>query len=261
MNDKNKIFTKNCPTPERIALDIKSQGYFIYKNVIQREVIEDLRNFWLLYFGKISNNKVVRGNLILGEKNFNSYVDSSEWCLYRDFDFLWNKPTHKTTRRLNLEIHQLRNLAQGLPSDFGLTYSEDNYGFYGSTSNYPPCNGFLKNHSDGHNKEDIPILQFMVPITYKGYDYKGGGLVIINKEGEKVDVDVQMTVGSLVFFDGRLQHGVEKIIPSEGKEIGRIATFAVPTFFLTDKDIPFLFRWILSGYLRLKRECILKTND
>ena len=92
-------------------------------------------------------------------------------------------------------------------------------------------------HGDGYpkGKEKFQLLHFMLPITFKGQDYQDGGLVIFDKNDEKVDVDKIMKPGSIIFYDGIYKHGVEKIIPYEDKKIGRLAMFAVPVYFLKEK--------------------------
>jgi len=183
------------------------------------------------------NRQVARGNLTFGEQNFNSYTESNFWHLYRHFDFLWNKPTHELTRNVAVSIHKIRNLAQNFSEDYGLTLlSPKYYGIYISTSYYSPETGFCKVHADAHEKE-MPLLHFMLPITFKGKDYKAGGLVCYDKNEEKVDVDELVSPGSIVFYDGRQEHGVETIIPYSDKNIGRLAVFAIPTFFHRKNEI------------------------
>ena len=110
-------------------------------------------------------------------------------------------------------------------------YNEKNYGIYFSTSLYPSNEGMLEYHSDGH--EDTPIVHFMIPLTFKGQDYESGGLNIIDKNKNKVNIDDHCSPGSIIFFDGRLKHGVDLI---KGNGYGRLAMFAVPTFLLVRGD-------------------------
>ena len=232
------FFTSKFPSPEVISKDVNEFGYKVYPDAINSEIYQVIREFWLDYFSKNKPERnIARGNIRLGEENFNSYSETKFWRLYRHFDFLWNEPTHELTMDVTVGIHKKRNLAQNLNEDYGLNYNPKGYGIYISTSYYMPETGFCKIHADAHDKE-IALLHFMLPITFKGKDYKEGGLVCNNKNGEKIDVDELMEPGSIVFYDGRQEHGVETIIPYPDKNIGRLAVFAIPTFFLKQNEKP-----------------------
>jgi len=231
-----ELLTESFPSPETIKDDIIKDGFHIYENAVNVNVIEEIKNFWLDYFSKNSPDKeVMRGDLWLGQENFNSFTDSDFWTLYRHFDFLWNDSTHELTKNLSLELNKIRNKSLSLPEDYGLYYSPDCYSIYTSTSYYPPNTGRLETHEDGYpsDKDQFALLHFMVPVTFKGVDYEKGGLVYYSKStGEKIDVDALMKPGSVLFFDGAGKHGVEKIIPFEDKKpIGRLAFFAIPAYF------------------------------
>lgn len=250
------------PQANELSESIEKVGYVIYDDVVPLETIDALKEYWRVFFeNDWPARKAERGDLRLGECNFNSYDDSSLWCLYRHFDFLWNAPDHELTRDIGVEIHKLRNQAQGFPADYGLSYSSKGYGIYISTSCYPAHTGRLRAHLDGH--QDTPILQYMLPITHKGVDYEGGGMFLINSNGQKIDVDSHMRPGSVVFFDARQQHGVDIIKPNPGKSLGRIASFAIPTFFRTQQEIPTIIRKFESVYrsARFRIKKILNKND
>jgi hypothetical protein len=204
---------------------IAADGYAIVRQVLPREEVLAMRERWL---GHIASTKVrrrfVRGELVLGEPNFLSYSDIAEWSMYRHFDFPWNAPTDPATTDVCLAIHRFRNRLQGFDPDYGLAYNPRNYGIYVSTSLYPP-GGMLAFHADGHS--DVPILHFMLPLTFRGTEYDEGGLCVTDKTGRKVDIEALVEPGDLIFFDGRQVHGVETIRGG----IGRLAIFAIPTFF------------------------------
>mgnify|MGYP006164102255 FL=1 len=232
-----QFFTDNFPSSEQIAKDLQESPFKVYHDAINVGVYDEIRSFWLDYFSKDQpQREVARGDLLLGEENFNSHADTDFWSLYRHFDFLWNVPTHQLTTDIAIELHKVRNNALNLPEEYGLNYNSECYGFYVSTSYYPP-NGMMTPHADGYpkGKKKFQLLHFMLPITFKGQDYQDGGLVLFDKNNEKVDVDKIMKPGSIIFYDGIYKHGVEKIIPYEDKKIGRLAMFAVPVYFLKEK--------------------------
>ena len=235
-----EFFTDKFPSPEQIKTDIQNSAFKVYHNAIKTDVYDEVRSFWLDYFSKDQpQREVARGNLLLGEENFNSYTDTDFWLLYRHFDFLWNKPTHQLTTDIAIELHKIRNVALNLPIEYGLNYNPECYGFYVSTSYYPPNGGMMTAHADGYPEgmKKFRLLHFMLPITFKGQDYEGGGMVVYDKNDQKVDVDKILKPGSIIFYDGAAKHGCERIIPYEDKKIGRLAMFAVPVYFLKEKPI------------------------
>jgi len=242
---------------EEIKSKISSDGFFILNDLIPHETIKNLKIFWVKEFKKQLKNKPdtnsVRGNLHLGEKDFESYSDNVEWKIFRNFSFFWNESQskeHKITKEISVEINCLRNLIEENDMSRGITYDESGYGVYLSVSHYPPSTGFLKCHSDGHLGKNKYLLQYMVNINHKNLDYSDGGLYI-KKDGEVIDLDVMLQPGSVLFFDGSIEHGVKPVKSDNG--IGRLAFFAIPTYFVRNSDIPNFVRKIEKMYLGIKR--------
>jgi predicted 2-oxoglutarate/Fe(II)-dependent dioxygenase YbiX len=102
---------------------------------------------------------------------------------------------------------------------------------------YPSEIGMLEPHSDGHG--DLPIIHFMVPLSFKKIDYENGGLYLYDKYKNRVDIDELVEPGDVIFFDGRNIHGVDKVI---GGTFGRLAIFAIPTFFVKGGVYELFFR-------------------
>ncbi len=237
---KSKILNYN----EKIQIDIienlKNEGYYIAKDLIKNLDLNPIRDKFISITTNANEKfrESPRGGIRIGENNFNSYSNNELWCIYRRFEFLWNKPSDENTLSLAIEIHKLRNKIQSFDEDFGLTYNDRNYGIYNSFSYYPPKSGWMKEHSDGH--KDVPIVHFMVPLTIKNHDYEEGGLYIINKDNKKINVDDLCQLNDVIFFDGRCGHGVDLI--KSNKNIGRLAFFSIPTFFERLSNIPLFLR-------------------
>lgn len=235
------------PAPEKIADDVRREGFAIYPEAIDGALIDALRDYWLKHFSeRLAARDVARGNLVVGEPNFTSFSDKSFWKLYRYFGFLWNRPDHEPTHRLCVELHRRRNLAQGFPEDYGLSYDPQCYSFYVAVNYYLPGGGFVEPHVDAHRGEhphptDLPLLHFMVPLTFKGSDYREGGMVVYDRAGARIDVESRLERGGIIFFDARLRHGVEPVEPALGSTMGRLSVFAIPTFFKKLEDVPAAF--------------------
>lgn len=215
---------------DTIINEVNGKGFTIARGAVDGAFITRQRNRWMTYFsGKPKAKNFVRGGLILGEPNFCSYSRIPAWCMYRYFEFLWNENDDQEALNTHLAIHELRNKMQGLPLDSGLRFNQNSYGIYISTSLYEPDKGMLEAHKDGHG--EVPILHYMMPLSFKGIDYSAGGLHVKGRDGKIADVDELVRPGDLIFFDGRCEHWVKRIERSNKQQLGRLAVFSVPTFF------------------------------
>ena len=83
----------------------------------------------------------------------------------------------------------------------------------------------------------------MIPITFKGIDYQEGGLYVMDKKNNWIDIDNIAKIGTVIFFDGKQKHKVEKIkSQNPKKQIGRIAVFAITTYFIKDTRLGYISR-------------------
>jgi hypothetical protein len=133
-----------------------------------------------------------------------------------------------------------------------MRFTDGKYGIFVTTSYYPPKIGRMETHVDGVTDKNR-LIHSLVPITFKGKDYKDGGLSLINRQGKEIDVDAILTAGDVIFYDGALKHGVKSIVPFENNPIGRIQMFPIPTVFSNLEDNTFaLSRIPFSSFSRAK---------
>ena len=242
---------------KKASKEIKSEGFYVFDNLISGDIVETLKIFWKSKFKSLINERpkanAVRGNLHLGEIDFDTFSNNEEWNIFRQFYFYWNKSEFNEinlTKEISIELHKLRNLIDKKFESDAITYNEEGKGIYLSVSHYPPKTGFLRPHSDEHPENKDSILQYMVNITHKNIDYLDGGLFLI-KEGNEIDIDLMLKPGSVIFFDGALEHGVKPV--KSNSQIGRLAFFAIPTYFIRNKDIPPFLRFLEKIYLGIQR--------
>lgn len=217
--------------PKSVKENVFDKGYVVIDDAIDPSAFESIRSFWLNYYKKPSDNlSEVIWTPFIGEMNQTSYSSDEFQTLYRSYDFLWNQAFHDDTRNLCIELQLLKNRAVNEPDDNGIRFSPDRFGMYVSTSYYPPGIGRLGMHRDSNLNKEV-LIHFIVPLTFKDIDYAAGGLVIENKNGERIDVDAQMRPRSVLYYDAGLMHGVDKIIPKPGQSVGRLQTFGITTNF------------------------------
>ncbi len=205
--------------------DLRNKKFHIYKNVVNRELIEEIRNFWM----DVKVTDSFYSEVSLGSKNYSK-------CFFgkytRHFDFYWNKPRHIKTRDLSLTLHAVRNLILDLDPYYGLLFSDKRVGIYQAITHYPLGEGEMTMHIDPNYFLNV---HYNLPLTHAGQDYANGGLYVMNN-GAKESLDNQMSMGDLLLFDGNLSHGIEKVSGrglSSG--VGRFQLFSIPTMFESQK--------------------------
>ncbi|MAH84081.1 MAG: hypothetical protein CBB68_07020 [Rhodospirillaceae bacterium TMED8] len=206
-----------------------TDGFAVAKAIVPEPIVDAMRDTWLrAYADNIKQAPVIWGPF-LGEANRILFHRSDSCCMYRAYDFLWNRPIDVTTRSIGLKLHRLRNCVAESQSLDGELIREDRYGIYITTSYYPPNYGWLAEHRD--HADGRRHWHFMLLMTMKKKSYEDGGLFLINRSGTKTDIDSLVRPGDVIFFDGTLPHGVEPV--SGGAGLGRLQMFSIPTFMET----------------------------
>lgn len=219
---------------------IKEDGFYIAKKLIDQKIIKEMQFFWKDYYKNInhSNLQRVQWNPYLGEPNKVGYSEDKDQLFYRTFDFFWNKPIHKLTKDV---VSNIRKLTISLVEEdigFGNLYTDDRYGIYATSSYYPANRGFLREHSDSNKNKTL--IHHIIPLTFLNEDYNSGGLFLKDRKGNKIEIDSLVSYGDVIFYDGLLPHGVNKIM-SDNEGMGRIQIFAIPTNFEYPTESKVLF--------------------
>ena len=140
---------------------------------------------------------------------------------------------HAALAELFRFMNGLRNQLMKVAADFGDEPARDKFWNACRVHHYPRGGGFMMMHRDTHfplKLGDLPFYQVMVPLSVKGRDFVNGGGILLTKQGERLNTDEVAGLGSVVIFDGRIQHGVEDVDPQEimdfGDQMGRLAAFS-----------------------------------
>lgn len=215
-----------------VRQEIERIGYMIVPNVVATATLSAMRDFWLAEFSKPCPRAPMVWGPYLGEPNGTLYDDGPTLSLYRSFDYLWNPPFHTPTRTVALALNRVRNELIGEENHYGELLNAERYGIYVTTSYYPCGSGWMHMHPD--TAGDRKHWHFILPLTFREQDYDSGGLILMDRKGDRVDMDGLAEPGCVIFYDGTLEHGVEKIEGGEGTQTGRLQMFAIPTYF----DLP-----------------------
>tara|TARA_B100001093_G_C26848701_1_gene1024059 strand:- start:957 stop:1760 length:804 start_codon:yes stop_codon:yes gene_type:complete len=248
----NLINQTKLPNPEDTISEVKKKGFLICNDAIEESISRELEDYWINQFINIQSEKIhkyYRSFLFrLGEENFFATSNKETDFRLKRQEFLWNE-MHETTRSMVTEMHKYQNLCLNRDVNEGLIYSEKKSALTLSVNYYPPSKGILSEHKDVF---DSDLLLWMIfNLTYKGEHYEEGGTYLINKEGEKINLDDLSKRGSIIFFNGALNHGVERIISS--KDIGKISFFPFNAFFLNQDIIPNSIKNLIKVYERFDK--------
>lgn len=232
--------------------EIKITGFGIAKGLVPTDTIEIIRNFWINKFTQSKPSERVTWGPSLGNPNTIGYSDDAFQKLYRACDFLWNDAQHAETRAVCLHTHALRNLILDQDPLVGLKFTDSRYGIFVTASYYPSESGFMAPHNDGVGGQN-PLVHSLIPITFYKRDYQAGGMKVVSRSGQEVHVDAMVEPGDVVFYDGALRHGVDKIVPFPGKNLGRLQIFPIPTQFKNLENNPLAIARIpLKTFLQAK---------
>ena len=249
---------QKIPEPKDVIYEVKKNGYLICDDIISEKIIKELQDYWISKFKQINTNvlkKYYRSFVFrLGEENFWSFSDKKNDYRIKRQEFLWNEMDNNT-RSLIIKMHKFLNKCLNQSENTGLYYSNDKGVLTLSVNYYPPENGYLSEHKD---VSDTNMLLWMIfNLTQKGNHFDEGGLYIINAEGKKINLDEISKPGSIIFFNGTLKHGVDRIISK--KNIGKISVFPFNAYFLTQKSIPNGIKNLIKAYYKIRK--ILGMND
>ena len=217
---------------DAVRAEIELHGLSIAKNVVPTSVVKTLRETWLRAYEKPVMSAPVIWGPFLGEANRILFHRSHTCCMYRSYDFLWNPPIDPLTREIGLALNRIRNEVAESPPFSGEIIQSDRYGIYVTTTYYPSGEGWLVEHED--QADSRRHWHYTLQLTHKGNSYVDGGLYLVSRSGEKVDVDARVKPGDLVFFDGTRPHGVKAV--SGGAGLGRLQMFSIPTFMETPQQ-------------------------
>ena len=209
----NILNYKQIPQPHEVVNQVKENGYLICNNVIDDKIVLALQNFWINRFINTKQSKLKKYYrsfvFRLGDENFWAYSNNKSDYRIKRQEFLWNEMDNNT-RSILIEMHKFLNKCLNQNENSGLYYNEDKNVLSLSVNYYPPNKGVLGEHRDASDKD--LLLWMIFNLTQKGQHYDEGGLYVINKYDKKINLGDISKPGSILFFNGTLRHGVDRIV-------------------------------------------------
>lgn len=210
-----------------VKKELETKGYSIIRGFVPEKRVSAIRDAWLDIFKKEPAGRITWAPY-LGQSNHLGFSADTFQNLYRASDFYWNEPLNDDSRKIGERMNALRNLVLGKDPMYGLRFTDGRYGIFLTASYYPAGKGFMNMHRDTVSSSQM-LIHGLVPLTFKGTDYASGGVYIVDRAGERVDVDAVLKPGDVVYYDGYLEHAVEPIVALPGKDVGRLQISPFPT--------------------------------
>ena len=88
---------------------ILQDGFAICRGAVNAAEISKIREFWLHRFQPRQATAPMIWGPHLGEENQVLYHETSDCCMFRSYDFLWNPAIDALTREVGLRLSRLRN--------------------------------------------------------------------------------------------------------------------------------------------------------
>ena len=232
-------------TNKEIELEVLKNGFCVIPNFISKISAIDIRN---QYF------KILKTSILHSQ---------SEKFNFEDLEKLpWRKTAVGSSNGLGSKISQvlqttyigetffkkesnifniikkivaLRNNLTNMDPEFGCTPKQDRYWNAIRFHHYPSGGGHMAQHYDSHfpkilARSNISFIQLSISLSNKGEHFEEGGGFIINKLGKKIYLENQNSLGSLIIFDGSMEHGVDDVdkglVLDWSSQSGRISLFS-----------------------------------
>jgi len=147
-----------------------------------------------------------------------------------------NTPNCESLNSCAEKVVEVRNALMGMPSDFGSDPQKCGFWNASRVHQYPSGGGHMQGHSDSHFPSLLKgashqFLQVAMSLSKRGNDFESGGFFVKNRIGRVIDIDEKSEVGSIVCFDGKLEHGILDVDSDQvldwAANTGRMAIFSM----------------------------------
>ena len=203
-----------------IIQKLKRDGYCIIKSNLESECIKAKKEL-----NRILIKTNVQKKIDLNDGQFsrvqikNLTGTSGSYQKYKeDFKAIYipqkKKNIIRSLQTLFKKILIFQNKFFNLDENFGLRNKDDF--FPASRIHFYSDNSFMGDHRDTHYIKEIsghplPLVKIAFPLSQYGKDFQKGGFYL-RKGKLKIYPENKMLLGDILLFDGRLKHGVTKII-------------------------------------------------
>lgn len=209
---KSKILEQDPKFVSNFVGSIYNGDIYLLKGAIQKEELTKLKH--RLYDWSINTpSQALRKED--SPPNFHSLFNKSSAVKY-DFEivrkafyfFRWNEDEFKVFENVSEPLSILKVLSGNRYDAFVNNCPEDGIIDRPIAMQYPSGAGYGKLHTDPFGSQKVIMG---VTMSQKGEDYQSGGVYVLNKNKEKVNLDKEVNVGDIHLIYPSLYHGIDMI--------------------------------------------------
>lgn len=213
-----------------IQNEITKKGYFVYKNDATVDLARRARDEFFSSFRsyKKANQGFTYSDLADGpliKKNISSTNGVGEsYAQVLQSAYYPAKTSLPAIDQVFQRIIVTRNQLTGQAKTFGDNPVQDRFWDARRIHHYPQGGGFMFPHRDSYFPtvlNDVQFLQVLFLLSEKGQDFQSGGGYIYDLQDQKIDLETEGGLGAIIYFDGRIIHGVADVDAQEDFDLTR----------------------------------------
>jgi len=228
---------------EEILNALRKDGFILIPSFLTHEEVEKTRAEYFLSLSRLEphppSQRFDPGNLkitpwrkfAVGSRNGSG--DPYSQVLQTTY-FSPSAPDYPVLGSVFSRLIALRNTLTDMPSGYGSDLRKDAFWNACRVHHYPRGGGHMASHVDSRFPKlladaEFKFIQVATTLSNRGKDFNSGGGFLVDRRGQSVYLESEDNAGSLVVFDGSVDHGVEDIDPDQlmtfESTAGRIALF------------------------------------
>lgn len=208
---EEKVLSGNEDFANELVKSLLDGDVYLLKNAFSEEYMLDLRKKASVLFknSKSSFHKIIENcpNFYRNITSEHSQKYAFHQIKHTHYFYPWNEDFFNLYRETNKRWRILKLLSGYYNNVWENNTPKDGIVDRIQIVKYPPGSGELELHQDPYIYQKFFISIYL---SERDKDYFGGGMYLINKKNEKIELEKNINIGDLSFGLGTILHGVEK---------------------------------------------------
>lgn len=215
---EKKIYSDSDEFSNKIVRSLLSGDIILLKNSFEKKYLEKVKQ---IFRNKFENSNSAFHKMVEGCPNFYRNITqdlSKNYSFYQVkktyYLFPWNKEKESNIGDFYEQIYKkwrmLKYLSGFYKDAWELNTPKDGIIDRFQVAMYPSGSGEQELHQDPYLFQKFFISIYL---SKKNIDYESGGIYLIDKNNNRVDLENRIDVGDMSFGFGSIYHGVDRIAP------------------------------------------------